>query len=113
MVLLKARSVPDIITGSGDTIAVRVPNHPVPVALVKGLGMPIVGTSANISGQPSTLTAEEVSVHLGDKVDIIIDGGRCPGGIESSVVDVAGEVPRLLREGAISRAELQRVCQII
>ncbi len=112
LVLPRSKSVPDIITGGGKTVAVRVPAHPIPVALARGLGMPIVGTSANISGQPSSLTAEEVSVQFGDKIELIIDGGRCPGGKESSVVDVTGEVPVVLREGAISREELGQVCKI-
>lgn len=113
LVLPKSKSVPDIITGSGNTVAVRVPAHPVPVALARGLGTPIVGTSANISGQPSPLTAEEVSVQFGDKIELVINGGQCPGGRESTVVDVTGEVPVVLREGAISKEELRQVCEII
>ena len=113
LVLPKSKSVPDIITGSGKTVAVRVPAHPVPVALARGLGTPIVGTSANISGQPSPLTAEEVSVQFGDKIELVINGGQCPGGRESTVVDVTGEVPVVLREGAISKEELRQVCEII
>ena len=113
MVLPKSKSVPDIVTGGGNTVAVRVPAHPVPVALARGLGTPIVGTSANISGKPSPLTAGEVSGQFGDRIELIIDGGRCPGGRESTVVDVTGKVPLVLREGAISRAELQQVCEII
>ena len=109
LVLHKAKSVPEIITAGGATVAVRVPAHPVPVALVRGLGAPIVGTSANLSGQPSPLTADEVYSQFGDKVDFIIDGGRCTGGKESTIVDVTGEAPVILREGAISRDELRRV----
>ncbi len=111
LVVYKSSSVPDIITGGGTTVAIRVPAHPVPIALIEGLGVPIVGTSANISGRPSPLTAEEVHSQLGDRVDLIIDGGRCPGGKESTVVDVTGETPVILREGAISREELKRVCE--
>jgi len=110
LVLHKSSSVPDVITGGGITVAVRIPAHPVPVALAEGLGAPIVGTSANLSGKPSALTADEVYSQLGDKIDLVIDGGRCPGGRESTVVDVTGEVPVVLREGAISREELERVC---
>ena len=113
LVLPKSKSVPDIITGSGNTVAVRVPAHPVPVALAKGLGTPIVGTSANISGQPISLTAEEVSVQFGDKIELVINGGQCPGGRESTVVDVTGEVPVMLREGAIAREKLRQVCEIV
>ncbi len=110
LVLPKSSSVPDIITAGGTTVAVRIPAHPVPIALIEGLGTPIVGTSANLSGKPSPLTAEEVYYQLGSKVDLVIDGGRCPGGKESTVVDVTGETPIVLREGAISREELKRVC---
>ena len=110
IVLHKSNAVPDIITAGGTTIAVRIPAHPVPVALAKGLGTPIVGTSANLSGRPSPLTADEVYSQLGDKIDLVINGGRCPGGRESTVVDMTGEAPVVLREGAISREELEQVC---
>ena len=72
--------------------------------------MPIVGTSANLSGKPSALTAGEVYCQFGNKVDLVIDGGRCPGGRESTIIDVTGKVPVILREGAISERELRRVC---
>ncbi len=113
LVLYKAESVPDIITGGGQTVAVRVPAHPIPVALIEGLGAPIVGTSANLSGKPNSLTADEVYAQFGDKLDLIIDGGRCPDFKESTIVDVTGEVPAILREGAISTEELKRVCKTI
>jgi len=107
MVLLKSKSVPDTVTGGGRTVAIRIPAHPVPLALARGLGTPIIGTSANLSGQPSALTAEEVETQLDGKVDLIIDGGRCPGGKESTIVDLTGETPVILREGAISKKELE------
>jgi L-threonylcarbamoyladenylate synthase len=110
LVLLKAESVPDIVTGGGKTVAVRVANHPMPVAIIRGLGVPIVGTSANLSGHPSALTAEEVRAQIGDRVDMIIDGGRCPGGIESTIVDLSGETPLILRKGAIPLEEIEQVC---
>ncbi|MBI4187290.1 MAG: threonylcarbamoyl-AMP synthase [Chloroflexi bacterium] len=110
IVLRKSERVSDIITGGGATVAVRIPAHPVPIALIEGVGTPIVGTSANLSGRPSPLTAGDVCSQMGDKIDLIIDGGRCPGGRESTVVDVTGEAPVVLREGAISREELERVC---
>jgi L-threonylcarbamoyladenylate synthase len=109
LVLKKSETVPGFITAGGDTIALRVPAHPVPVALVSGLGMPLVGTSANLSGWPSALTAGEVCAQLGDKVDMVIDGGTVPGGQESTIVDVTGETPVVVREGAISREELRQV----
>ncbi len=110
LVLRKSGSVPDIITAGAATIAVRIPAHPVPVALIEGVGVPIVGTSANLSGHPSLLTADEVKAQLGDQIGLIIDTGRCPGGRESTIVDVTGETPLVLREGKIPLEELQRVC---
>jgi len=113
IVLTKSKSVPDIITGGAKTVAVRIPAHPVPIALIGGVGMPIIGTSANLSGKPSILAAREICSQFGDKIDLVIDGGRCPGGRESTIVDVTGEVPRVLREGAISRQELAQACGLI
>jgi L-threonylcarbamoyladenylate synthase len=110
LVLRKSPWVPGSVTAGGDTIAVRIPNHPVPIALIRGLGSPIVGTSANLSGKPSPVNAEEVREQLGDEVDLIIDGGRCPGGTESTVLNVSSKVPALIREGAIPRAELAKLC---
>lgn len=110
LVLHKSSSVPDMVTAGGKTVAVRVPDHPIPLMLIREAEALIVGTSANLSGQPSALTADEVYAQFGDKIDLIIDGGRCPGGKESTIVDVTGETPMVLREGAISREELEKVC---
>ncbi len=110
LVLPKSRSVLDIVTAGGMTVAVRIPAHPVPIALIEGLGAPILGTSANLSGRPSALTAGEVHAQFGDRVDVVIDGGHCPGGRESTIVDVTGEVPVVLREGAVTLSELRKVC---
>jgi len=110
IVLFKSDSVSDIVTGGLKTIAVRIADHPIPVAIVRGLGTPIVGTSANLSGSPSALTAEEVRAQLGEQVDMIIDGGRCPGGRESTIIDLTGERPLILRKGPISLEELREVC---
>lgn len=111
LVLPRSARVPDVITG-GKTVAVRIPAHPVAIALIRGLGSPIVGTSANLSGRPSALTAEEVYSQFGDRLGLVIDGGRCPGGRESTIVDVTGAKPRVLREGAISRQQLEQVCPL-
>jgi len=93
-------------------VAIRVPAHPVPVALAEVVGGPIVGTSANLSGWPAALTAAEVYAQFGSSLGLVIDGGRCSGGRESTIVDVTAKVPVILREGAISRQELQRVCPV-
>jgi L-threonylcarbamoyladenylate synthase len=110
LVLKKSSWVPVHVTAGGDSIAVRVPNHAIPIALVQGLASPIIGTSANLSGRPSPVTAEEVREQLGEGVDLIIDGGRCPGGIESTVLDVSGKIPTLVREGAVPKEKLERIC---
>jgi L-threonylcarbamoyladenylate synthase len=98
LVFKKAAWLPAIVTAGGDTVALRVPNHKVAIALIKGVGMPLVGTSANRSGQNSPITAGEVKTQLGDKIDLIIDGGTSSLSIESTIVDVTFEPPRILRE---------------
>jgi L-threonylcarbamoyladenylate synthase len=107
LVLLKTNSVPPYLA-SGNRIAVRVPNHPVCLALIQCLGNPITGTSANTSGQPAALTAEEVEQQLGGKIDIVINGGKCPGGKESTVVDVTHEPPTILRQGIMPSHEIDK-----
>jgi len=108
LVLLAGPTVPEWVKAGGDTIAVRVPNHSITRTLIRELGRPLVGTSANLSGSPSVTSAEEVRLQLEDKVDFILDGGICPGGVESTVVDVTTEVPIIIREGAISREEIAK-----
>jgi L-threonylcarbamoyladenylate synthase len=110
LVLPKAASLPAYLA-SGSNVAVRVPNHPVPLALIRGLGKPIIGTSANISGEPPALTAGEVEQQFKGELDLIIDGGRCPGGMESTVVDVTGEAPVVLRQGIIPEHEIKEACR--
>jgi len=109
IILPKSDAIPDIITGGGKTIAFRIPNHPVPIALIKQLGKPIVGTSANMSGLNSALTAAEVMKQIGDKIDMVIDGGQCPGGTESTVIDLSGDKPVIRRQGAISIEKLRNI----
>ena len=110
LVLKKGPWVPSIVSAGGDTIAVRIPNHQITIALIQGLGAPIIGTSANLSGKPSPVTASEVREQLGKGVDLIIDGGQCPGGLDSTVIDVSGRVPVLIREGAVPLREIEKVC---
>jgi len=105
LVLPKAESLSAYLV-PGPTVAVRIPNHPVCLALIEGLGNPIIGTSANVSGRPSSLTAEEVRRQLGPRIDFIINGGKCPGGRESTVVDVTREPPIILRPGIIPAHEI-------
>jgi L-threonylcarbamoyladenylate synthase len=108
LVLPKAASLPEIISAGSDKVAIRIPNHVVPLALIHGLGTPIIGTSANISNKPSPVTAEEVEEQLGSQVDLIINMGRCASGLESTVVDVTGKTPVILRQGIIPEDEIKR-----
>ncbi len=109
LVLGASSAVPEAVTAASGTVAVRIPAHPVPIALIRGIGGPITGTSANLSGLPSPLTAAEVRCQLGDGVDLIIDSDQpCPG-TASTIVDVTGATPVVLREGAISLAQLREV----
>ena len=92
------------------TQAVRVPDHPVAMALIEVAG-PLATSSANRSGEPETWGADDVAIALADaeELDAILDGGEVPGGVASSVVDLSGQTPRLVRDGAIDRARLEEV----
>ena len=92
--------LPDALTGGAATIGLRVPDHDTPRALARALG-PLPTTSANRSGFPEARDAEEILQQLGGGVDLILDGGPARGGTPSTVVDVSGEQPRILRAGAV------------
>ncbi|MBI2720231.1 MAG: threonylcarbamoyl-AMP synthase [Rhizobiales bacterium] len=91
------------------SLALRVPNHPVALDLLKAFGRPMVGPSANPSGRVSPTTAEHVRKHLGNKVAVILDGGRCRVGVESTVVSFLDDHPKLLRHGGLPRADIERL----
>ncbi len=110
LVLPKRVSLPSYLA-EGSTVGVRIPNHPICLALINPLGRPIIGTSANLSGKASSLTAYEVKQQLGDKIDLIIDGGKCPGGNESTVVDISSGVPVILRHGIMPQHEIEEACK--
>lgn len=107
LIMPKSKSVSDIISNGKNTVAVRIPIHKLTADIIKGVGAPVAGTSANTSGKPSNITASDVFMQIGGKVDLVIDDGKCPIGIVSTIVDVTGEIPVILREGAISRTELE------
>lgn len=105
--VLEARDdVPSVTTGGLRTIAVRVPDHDVARRLIAAAGVPVAAPSANRSGRPSSTTAQHVLADLGDAVDAILDGGPCRVGVESTVVDVRGPLPLVLREGSVTREQL-------
>jgi L-threonylcarbamoyladenylate synthase len=109
LVLTRRADLPVAVTAGGPTVAVRVPAHPAALALLRECGLPIAAPSANRSGELSPTTADHVRKSLGDRVDLILDGGACPGGLESTVVDVSGDAVKLLRPGLISAAQLEAV----
>jgi L-threonylcarbamoyladenylate synthase len=106
LVLEAGPDLPSITTGGLHTVAVRVPDHPVATALLRAAAIPVAAPSANRSGRPSPTTAAHVLEDLGPAVDIVLDGGACPVGVESTVVDARGERPAVLREGTITREDL-------
>ena len=101
MVVAKAAGLPDRLTARGPTVAVRMPDHSTPIQLINGLGGPITGTSANISGGADPLTLAELTDQLGGHVAHIFNEGPTPKGTASTVVDITSGEPKLLREGAI------------
>jgi L-threonylcarbamoyladenylate synthase len=101
LVLAALETAPELVTAGSGKVAVRQPHHPTPLALIEGLGAPITGTSANLSGHPPAQTADEVRGQMGERVDLVLEGGPPPGGRESTVVDLTGKAPLVLREGAI------------
>ena len=107
LVLPKGPGVPPEVTAGLDTVAVRVPRHPVALALIRAAGLPIAAPSANLSGRPSPTTAEHVLEDLAGRIQLLLDGGPCPVGLESTVLDLTGEVPLLLRPGGVTLEQLQ------
>lgn len=99
--------VPMILRGDGSSVAVRVPNHPVPRNLARSLGRPIAATSANISGGPNPSSAQDVLDQLGGRLGLILDGGTVGEGVPSTVLDVTVFPPRILRAGSLSVEEIQ------
>ena len=102
LVLSRSVRLPDLVTGGRDTVAVRMPDHPIPLALAREFGGPITGTSANISGEADLLAIEAVEAQFSHGVDYIIRCGPSPAGIPYTVVDVTTGTPRLVREGALT-----------
>ncbi len=89
-----------------DTVALRVPDHSLVRSMVRALGEPVTGTSANRTGAPAPVSAAEVAFQMGEMVDLIIDGGRCPARRESTVIDITLDTPEILREGVVNMAEV-------
>jgi L-threonylcarbamoyladenylate synthase len=109
LVLPRQPSLPAVLTAGGDSVAARVPDHPAACALIAAMGGVLAATSANLSGQPSPMTAAGVTAQLSGRVDLILDGGPCPGGVPSTVLDLTSDPPRVLRVGPVTEAALHTV----
>lgn len=107
LVFQKAQCVPLSVTGGLDTVAVRFPSHPLAQRLIRKAGLPIAAPSANSSGKPSPTRASHVEFDLSGKIDMILDGGPCQVGLESTILDVSGKTPVLLRPGAVTKEMIE------
>lgn len=106
LVLPRREVVPDVVTAGGMTVGIRVPSHPVALALIRAAGVPVAAPSANRSTNISPTRAEHVLKGLDGRIDMLLDGGPCPGGVESTVLDLTGESPAILRPGLVSPGEI-------
>jgi L-threonylcarbamoyladenylate synthase len=106
LVLRRAPTVPNVVTAGGPSVAVRVPNHSAVREICRRLNAPIAATSANRHGQPAAVTAEQAEAELGEWVPLLLDGGTCPGGMASTVLDLTVSPPAVLRSGPISAEAL-------
>lgn len=109
LVVPKKDTVPDIVSAKLPTVAVRMPDHPIALTLIRFAGQPIVAPSANTSTRPSPTTAQHVLDDLRGKIAGVIDGGPCPVGIESTVLDITRSVPLVLRPGFVTREQIKEV----
>lgn len=109
LVVPRHPAVPPLVSAGGPTIAVRMPDHPVALALIEAAGGVLAVTSANRSGRPAPVTADEALADLDGRVALVIDGGACPGGVASTVIDLVATPPRLLRTGGITPEALRQV----
>lgn len=113
IILPKSDIVPNTVTGGLDTIAVRMPDNDIARELIRLADTPIAAPSANISGRPSPTTAQAVYRDLQGRIDMILDGGACEFGVESTIVDCTGEIPVILRPGAITKEMLEEIFPVV
>lgn len=113
LVMRRTSNVPDAVTAGLDTVGVRMPAHPVALALIRAAGVPIAAPSANRSGKPSPTLALHVAEDMDGRIDIIVDGGACAVGLESTVVDVTVDPPMILRPGGVTREMMEQVVGLV
>ena len=109
IILPRKAAVPDVVTAKLDTVAVRMPSHPVAMAMLKACNLPIAAPSANRSGKPSPTSAQHVFDDMDGRIPLIIDGGESDVGLESTVISLVGEKPCILRPGGVTKAMLEGV----
>ena len=109
MIFAKAAAVPDATTGGLDTVAIRMPSNSTALKLITAAGCPVAAPSANLSGRPSPTTAEDVLEDMDGRIEAVIMGEQCSVGIESTVIDLTGDIPTVLRPGIITAEEMANV----
>ena len=109
MILKRKKVVPDVTAAGLDTVAVRCPNHPVTLSIIREAGVPIAAPSANTSGRPSCTSAQDVLEDMDGKIAAVVDGGPCTVGVESTILDLTCQPPRLLRPGGLPVESLERL----
>jgi len=109
IILSKNKIVPDYVTGGKSSVGIRFPANDVALSLIKFSGVPIAAPSANLSGKTPPKTAQEVFNNLSGKIPLILDGGQCQFGISSTIIDLTGSEPKILRHGAISAEKIWEV----
>lgn len=111
LIVHRADRIPDAVTGDLDTVAIRVPDHPLALAMLEAFGGGVAAPSANRFGSVSPTTAEHVREDLSDEVDLILDGGPCRVGVESTIVDLTSADPQILRPGGVTPEELEQALE--
>ena len=109
IIMKKSDKIGDAVSAGLDTVALRMPSHPVARAVIRAAGVPVAAPSANTSGKPSPTAAKHVRDDMYGKIDLIIDGGRCGVGVESTVLDLSGDTPAILRPGGVTAQMLRPV----
>jgi len=110
VIVPRKNTLPELISNT-DRIGIRMPNHPIALEMLRTYG-PLATTSANLSGKPNPVTAKDVFDQLANRVPLILDGGKCQGGVPSTVIDCSGSEPVILREGPISSEQLFKVLEM-
>lgn len=111
-IVLKRKSIiPDIVAAGGETVGLRCPRHPITLGIIKAVGAPLAAPSANMSGEPSPKSAKDTMNALQGRIEAVVDGGNCDLGIESTIIDLSGDTPRILRQGGLPAEDIWNVIE--